>query len=101
MSLAVFWMSAAGIFGSNTKTFGPKRAELAFGAELARATGGTTAHSTATATRTDTADLLFLTIAETPLMSQRSRRECSDSRGRAHPAPDVHAPNPGPPGGVP
>src|SRR5438552_1497403 len=66
MSVAVFWMSAAGIFGSNTNTFGPKRVELALEVEPPGATTGMSAPSAATATRTDTVDRVFQTIVEAP-----------------------------------
>src|SRR5262249_34364514 len=59
MSFAVFWTSAAGMFGSNTKTFGPKRVELALETGSPRATSGRSAHKAAAAARTDTVGRFF------------------------------------------
>src|SRR5262249_21105163 len=87
MSLAVFRMSAAGIFGSNTKTFGPKMVELAFEVEPAGAAPGLNAHSVTTATRTTTVDRVFQTIAEAPQVRWRSRPGCPRDRSMdANPA---------------
>ena len=51
-----------GMSGSNTKTFGPRMVELALGAGPPRATTGMTAHSAATAARTDTVARVFQTM---------------------------------------
>src|SRR5262245_57291527 len=71
MSFAVFWMSAAGIFGSNTKTFGPRTVEFALEVGPPRATTGMTAHSAAKATRTNTVDRIFQSIAGAPQVGRR------------------------------